>query len=276
MCADETTAWFRNRSIAEGVELRQARITERGFDPHRHDTYAIGITDSGAQVFGYRGSTEVSTPGQVIVLHPDELHDGRAGDDRGLEYRIAYVCPMLLHGAIEVLAGCRRTLPFISNAANENRTIQQAVAQAFSDEATSMSSDALLTELALGLLELEQGSHCAPAMPHINSRAIENAREFLNSELSRPVKSAEIEAITGLSRYEFSRQFRACHATSPYRYSLHRRLDAVRDKLEIGMSIAAAASDHGFADQSHLTRHFHSTYGVTPQRYKTLVSKPCE
>jgi AraC-like DNA-binding protein len=276
LCADETTAWFRSRSLATGVELGQARITERGFDPHRHDTYAIGITDFGAQVFGYRGKTEVSTPGQVIVLHPDELHDGRAGDGRGLEYRIVYVCPMLLRQVIEAHTGCRRTLPFVSQAASENHTILQAVARAFSDEATSMSSDALLTELAAGILELEQGGRKVATMPRVDTGAIEKAQEFLNSELSRPVRSDEIEAITGLSRFEFSRQFRACHATSPYRYSLYRRLAAVRNKLETGMSIAAAASQHGFADQSHLTRHFHSTYGVTPQRYKTLVSQSFE
>lgn len=262
--------------MTEGIELVQARITERGFDPHRHDTYAIGITDSGAQVFAYRGRTVLSTPGQVIVLHPDELHDGRAGDDRGLEYRIVYVRPILVHQAIESLTGHRRTLPFVSKAACENQTIASAVTRAFSEEAAPLSSDVLVTDLTLGLFELEQGGQKTEAEPYVNVRAIERAREFLNSELYRPVTSKEIEAVTGLNRYEFSRQFRACHATSPYRYSLHRRLDAVRKKLSIGMSIAAAASLHGFADQSHLTRHFRSTYGVTPQRYKTLVAQSLE
>jgi len=63
---------------------------------------------------------------------------------------------MLLLQVIETLTGCRRSLPFISNGTSESQTILKAVTQAFMDESTSLSSDALLTELALGILELEK------------------------------------------------------------------------------------------------------------------------
>ena len=59
-----------------------------GFDPHRHDTYAIGYTLRGVQAFRYRGASRRSTPGDVFVLHPDETHDGRAGSEEGFRYRI--------------------------------------------------------------------------------------------------------------------------------------------------------------------------------------------
>ena len=70
----------------EGVELLRAWFGGRAFTKHRHDTYAIGVTEAGVQTFFYRGRVERSTPGQVVVLHPDEVHDGRAGTEAGFGY----------------------------------------------------------------------------------------------------------------------------------------------------------------------------------------------
>lgn len=44
------------------------------------------------------------------------------------------------------------------------------------------------------------------------------------------------EGVTELSRYELARQFRARYGTSPYRYSLMRRLDFARGRLRGGRS----------------------------------------
>jgi AraC-like DNA-binding protein len=46
-----------------------------------------------------------------------------------------------------------------------------------------------------------------------------------------------------------------------------RRLDAVRRMLLAGTSLAHAAAAAGFADQSHMTRHFSKTFGLTPGRW---------
>jgi AraC-like DNA-binding protein len=46
-----------------------------------------------------------------------------------------------------------------------------------------------------------------------------------------------------------------------------RRLDSVRRSLLAGSSLVHAAVAAGFADQSHMTRHFSKTYGLTPGRW---------
>src|SRR5262249_31581937 len=92
-CGVRPSDWLRRRELSDGVQALQAWFAGRGFDTHRHDTYAIGLTDVGVQAFDYRGVAEASTPGQVVVLHPDETHDGRAGTPDGFGYRIGYVPP---------------------------------------------------------------------------------------------------------------------------------------------------------------------------------------
>ncbi len=73
-----------------------------------------------------------------------------------------------------------------------------------------------------------------------------------------------------MDRYELARQFRRLVGTSPYRYLVMRRLDAVRDAIQMGESLADAAIDSGFADQAHMTRHFKKAFGVTPGKWLTL------
>src|SRR5262245_62345493 len=92
-CQGTVAGWLVTSRLAEGVELFRAWFAGEAYQQHRHDTYAIGVTDSGVQLFGYRGAARASTPGQVVVLYPDEVHDGRAGTGEGFGYRIVYVEP---------------------------------------------------------------------------------------------------------------------------------------------------------------------------------------
>ena len=95
----------------DGIERIEAAISRYSYEPHRHDTYAIGVTLEGVQTFFYRGARRVSLPGQCLILHPDEIHDGAAGDATGLRYRMLYLDPAVLDRALAPLG---ETLPFIA------------------------------------------------------------------------------------------------------------------------------------------------------------------
>jgi AraC family chemosensory pili system transcriptional regulator ChpD len=41
--------------------------------------------------------------------------------------------------------------------------------------------------------------------------------------------------------------------------------------LRAGVAVGDAAHALGFADQSHLTRHFRSAYGISPGRYQRTL-----
>jgi AraC-like DNA-binding protein len=98
-------------------------------------------------------------------------------------------------------------------------------------------------------------------------QAARRVRDYLNANCARVVPLAELEAATGRDRWSLSHDFRTFYGTSPYRYLTMRRLDAVRRMLLTGNSLAHAAADAGFADQSHMTRQFSKTFGLTPARW---------
>ena len=102
---------IRHGPATPGIERLEVHLARRPFAPHRHDTYAIGITLAGVQCFNFRGRRWHGLPGQCHVLHPDELHDGMAGTGEGFAYRILHVDPALLQLA---LGG--GPLPFVPDA----------------------------------------------------------------------------------------------------------------------------------------------------------------
>jgi AraC-like DNA-binding protein len=263
----EARDWVEGRGPVGGIELWRAFFAERAYATHRHDTYAIGVTESGVQVFDYRGRAERSRPGEVVVLHPDEAHDGRPGTADGFGYRIVYVEPARIADAVATVRGGPAPLPFVRWPVSSNATLARAVMTAFGSVSEPLARDALVLRLAEGLLE---GAGSAPARPrHLDHAALARGRSFLQAHRAI-VRSAELEAITGLNRYEFARQFRARYGTSPYRYSLLRRLDFARGRLGPSTSIVELALEAGFADQAHFTRMFRAAYGVTPARYAAL------
>ena len=75
--------WVRAAPWQAGLQRMEAFFSGAAYAPHRHDTYSICYTIRGAQSFDYRGARSNSTPGKVIVLHPDEVHNGEAGSAEG-------------------------------------------------------------------------------------------------------------------------------------------------------------------------------------------------
>jgi AraC-like DNA-binding protein len=126
-----------------------------------------------------------------------------------------------------------------------------------------------MVALVEGLLE----GAGAPDAVHrrVDARAVERARQFLDAQCTRVVRSSELETITGLTRYDLARQFRQALGTSPHRYLLMRRLDFARARVRQSGELAAVAADAGFADQAHFTRAFRAAFGMTPGRYRALL-----
>ena len=141
----------------------------------------------------------------------------------------------------------------------------------FTHAAEPLALDALVLRLAQGLLRFSAIGPGAALPGRVDLDAVERGRDLLRRRLTI-VESSEVEAVTGLDRYQFARQFHAVYGTSPYRYSVMRRLDVARVWIRNGRPLADTAAEAGFADQAHLTRTFKAAFGMTPGRYAKLCT----
>ncbi len=246
----------------EPIERVANRLVGAAFAPHRHDTYTVALTLAGVQTFNYRSEIRYSLPGQVLILHPDELHDGRCHDEAGFSYRAAYVPPTHVQAVIGNVE-----LPFVANSILTNPAL---VAAAFNMVIGSADGEdpAAYEDALFDLGQAMSDVSGKTATLRIADRtAVMRAREYLETTVVVGARLGELEKVSGCDRWQLSRDFRALLGTSPYRYLQHRRVDLAKRLLREGAKLAEAAHGAGFADQSHFGRTFRKAVGLTPKEW---------
>ena len=246
----------------EPIERVANRLVGAAFSPHRHDTYTVALTMAGVQAFNYRGAMRHSLPGQVLILHPDEIHDGHCSDEAGFSYWAAYVPPTHVQ---TVLGGAE--LPFVSNGVSTNPALIAAAMSMVIDCAGVEDPDAYEDALYDLAHAMNNAAGRAATVRIANRTAVMRAREFLETVVVFGARLDQLEQVTGCDRWQLSRDFRALLGTSPYRYLQHRRVDLAKRLLREGAKLAEAAHGAGFADQSHFGRTFRKAVGLTPKEW---------
>lgn len=94
---------------------------------------------------------------------------------------------------------------------------------------------------------------------------LRRVQDYVNDQLAHEHSLAELAAVAGYSPTYFARQFKEATGLAPHQYLIHCRVERARCLLETGqLTVAEIARRVGFADQSHLDRHFKHLLGVSP------------
>lgn len=238
----------------EGVVAVTAR-SARGFARHTHDQFGIGLVLGGAQTSASgRGQVEVGT-GDLITVNPGEVHDGVPVDDRGRVWQMLYLDPP----AMAQLTGRRSEFAFPTLRQPGLADSFQRLFRAVCDPGQHLASETELTRLRTALDD-------RPAKP-ATSANVARAVEALQDDPAQPVTLAELAVLAGLTRFHFLRSFAKATGLTPHAFQVQARLHLARRLIVAGKPLAQVAVEAGFADQSHLTRLFTRSHGMTPGGY---------
>ncbi len=256
------------RDSASGVEAIHARFAGHAYDLHRHDDWLVGVTERGVQDFFCRGVRQRSTPGRVILIEPEEAHDGQAGTPDGFAYSMLYLPRSWMRAGLADTPGGDPAFPAILS---EDATLGGAIRRActvLAHPAERLTRDAAL-DAVLRLLRPHLGRPDRQTAARHDRRVAQRARDLLHDELAEDIGADALAREAGaMDRFQLARAFRSAYGTSPHAYLVQTRLLHARRLLAGGERPAAAAASCGFADQSHLGRWFRRAYGMTPAAYR--------
>lgn len=252
---------FTRPSHMEGLELVEVSYGERSFPLHIHEHYVVGVMTAGAERLSIRGAEHLASPGDLILIEPGEAHSNVTAGEAGLGYRVFYIPPPLMEqaagGPVRFL---RPVAPGgeIARQLVEVHRMLQRVGDRLEQESAFFG--------AIGDLVEREGGAAPPGRP-AEQRQVALAREYLDRAFAESVSLKQLAQLAGLSPFHLLRSFRDQVGLTPGAYQIQLRVREARRLLRNGLPIAETAAALGFADQSHLTRHFQRIVGTSPGRY---------
>ena len=256
-----------------------ARFCGHVYHRHSHDTYSLGLTESGAQAFTCRGAGRVSTAGLVMAFNPDDPHDGHAATGTGFTYRMIHLAPGLLTGLLTDLTGTASGMPLFAEPVLTDPALATALRRlhrSLTGPASPLEqSERLAAVAALAARhvsgprqDLPRAGQATGLTAWDQAAAADRIRAFLHDDGAPDATLADVATAAGCSRFVAYRAFRSRYGLPPSEYQRLLRLRTARRALADGAALADAAAASGFADQAHLTRWFRRCYGITPGAYR--------
>ncbi len=260
------------RPVDQDRILLMAGQTER-YAVEPRGEYVFGVV-TGQAMRSRRGrDRRVVLPGQLVAWDPSSPHAGEAVGARPWTARLMVVEVAGLAALTgddddeDVPADVAFPEPVIPDARLAGDFL--ALHTALETPATRLERDSRLAEWLRSMTgqSPDARSQRSPLSTR-DDKALRLARDYLAGQPARNISLDELAAAAGIGKFRLIRLFRQRTGLPPHALQLAHRISSARRMLEAGQAITDTAAAVGFADQSHLHRHFQRSLGVTPAEYQ--------
>lgn len=259
----------------DGTETMEATYTSHRFRPHFHETFLIGVTESGAELFEARGARHVSTQLSLRFFNPGEVHTGAPPPGGHWTYRCLYPSASLIEELARELGPAGGGTTWFPEMITPDPNLAHALLWTFASLAglgTGLDATTRFANVLGDILVRHAGNGLRPARVERDSKTIRRAQAFIADHASRTFGLKELSAAVGLSRFHLARAFKAQVGLSPFAYQAQIRVERAKSLLRQGAAVQATATACGFYDRSHLSRVFRSFVGVAPRAYRDVFA----
>lgn len=210
---------------AAGITALSASFTDFKYKKHSHNEYAIGVTLRGIQQYNLDGSFQSSYKNGVMLLNPEQPHDGMAHDESGIDYVMLYIEPKLFLEIIEKKDIVRFNAPIVYNYRLEQQIL------GLSNAILGEEDEALCSELLLNLADSFTETGLSRNYKK-DSALIIKAKDMICCNFNDVLKLDDICEELGISKFKFIRLFKAGTGISPYQYFLNCKVEYAKKIIE--------------------------------------------
>ena len=235
----ETSSTWTNSTAHAGLELAWARTGNL--------TYRLG-------------RSEVFVPAGAVVVVPEGV-DHRTLLSTGGVAQSLHLAPALIDRLTAELGPRVMVKGLAPGVVHTGEVLHRALGWATCGvpDATALAADGFVIEILRRRLQNEQ-------LAEVRDVRIARALELVWNQSTATPQVEDLCAAAGMSKFHFSRQFKARTGKSPYQFLLEVRL-AHAAHLLATMSVTDAATTAGFADLSRFGQLFKKRFGQTPRAY---------
>jgi AraC-like DNA-binding protein len=212
-------------------------------------------------------------PGDICLSNMFDLHGAVAGAMH-CQARILLVSPDLLHEVAGTVGDPDRMVPRFGSVPLPDPALAQAFSALWEELEGPVKSSQVAGQCRTLLRELVHHHGVANGPALVGNRidlAIRRVREHLQRQVAEPQALDQLAAVARVSKSCLVREFHRVVGLPPHAYHIQLRAARAARLLAMGVSLSRAASEAGFADQSHLSRRFKTAYGVTPLGFARAV-----
>lgn len=258
------------------LELLLTTYVTHTFAPHMHDGYVIGVIEQGVEQFRYQKTRHVATDGCIVLINPAEMHSGSFTSEQGCIYKAFHLPIEALQQATSDLTGRHSDLPFFPEPLVHDPEVMAQLLlthHSIAEGASTLEREARLLWTLAQLLTRYADARPRPAQLPKEPKGIGRVRSYLEEYYAENISLSFLATIAQLSPFHLLRVFRSQMQLPPHAYQMQIRVMRAKQLLQTGMPCVDAALAVGFADQSHLTKHFKRIVGVSPGVYRNAHKK---
>ena len=259
------------RSDFEIFHYRDRELRSVGL--HYHDFYEVYYFHSGEVEYRVEGRVYQLTPGDLLLLPPQKLHQVVVTPGVPYERMVLWLDSNFLQTLGADLTGCfldRGTGHLLKpNPMQKDRISQLFHRLIRESDCQELYGDVLCQGLLMELMaELNRmAAQDRGALTPPRQDLVDQVLTYIGNHYWEDITVESLAETFFVSKYHLSHQFTSRVGTSPYRYILFRRLTLARELMAEGVAPGQVYRSCGFGDYANFYRAFRGQYGISPGEF---------
>lgn len=231
---------------------------------HTHKELAVSLVTGGASLFRFGEQEHRIRAGQLVMIAPGFVHQCCPEAVEEWSFTMVFIDP----GWLEAVGLNEPGRPcFIV------RDLESPAFQGLQEQYRALcvpgepKEEVLLYIMDQALSDPEPPPLALKTETAADEEALQQVCDHIRGHLAETIPLETLSGLAGLEKYRLIRSFTRRFNTTPHAWQLMLRMAEARQRLDAGAPITDTALAVGFYDQSHFTRLFKASFGMTPGQY---------
>ncbi|AKN31589.1 AraC family transcriptional regulator [Clostridium carboxidivorans P7] len=273
---DKEKIEFRHLNDFYNIDVIQGINVGRAFPKHSHRSMCLGVINRGTRIYSIDKRQLCADKGKVFVVNTGEVHSFKSLDKRTHDYMCICFDKGCIKNILEDTKEKNSRKLFFHNIIDDSHLyvlINKLCCNLLDKNIDSESKGLFLKIIEQLNINYLDRIYSLKSTGN-EQRVIKLLKEYIEYNYKENISINQLSQISGLSPYYLIRLFSNEYGFAPHCYQNSIRIRKVKELLKDGkMKMTDIALEVGFADQSHMIKHFKNSVGVTPSQYLGEMKK---